>query len=139
MNRYTDNIVSIRPWIDTPERGLERQIHREPVSFYAGEWRVYPLAGELLRNGQFVHVEPKAMDVLTTLVSRAGQVVTRAELLEENWEARFQVADESLTRCIAALRKAFDDSPKNSRYIRTIPKRGYQFVAPVFFDRPDGG
>ncbi len=70
------------------------------------------------------------MEVLLALVARAGELLTREELLEKVW-SDVHVQEEVLTRAIADLRKALDDDRKDPRYIETIPKRGYRVVAPV--------
>lgn len=70
--------------------------------------------------------------VLGCLLQRAGQVVSREQLQREVWgESTFVDFDHGLNFCMAQIRSALDDDPAAPRFIRTIPKRGYQFVAPV--------
>src|SRR5215472_11579291 len=84
----------------------------------------------LTRAGQRVALEPKALRVLTLLVSRAGRLVDKQELLELVWPNTF-VEENTLTRTIGILRRELGDSPRESRVIETVPTRGYRFIAPV--------
>ena len=81
-------------------------------------------------GGQVVQVQPKIMDVLVCLAGRAGEVVTREELLGTVW-AGTHVTEHVLARAISELRKVFDDSAQQPRVIETIPKVGYRLIAPV--------
>jgi Tol biopolymer transport system component/DNA-binding winged helix-turn-helix (wHTH) protein len=104
-----------------------------PQPFLLGEWRVEPSLNQItqLERGSVPkRVTPKAMEVLLALVGRAGELLTREELLERVWSG-VHVQEEVLTRAIADLRKAFDDDRKEPRYIETIPRRGYRVVARV--------
>ncbi|MEO1034931.1 MAG: winged helix-turn-helix domain-containing protein [Pseudomonadota bacterium] len=98
--------------------------------FCVGEWDVQPLRGRIVHGDTRQHLEPRIMEVLICLASRAGEVVERDELLHRVWGER-AVTDEPLTRCIAELRRALGDTRKNPKFIQTIPKRGYRLVAPV--------
>lgn len=75
-------------------------------------------------------IEPKIMKLLECLVDNAGEVVSRAELLEQVWGERYG-GDESLSRGISLLRRAFGDTRNGREYIETVPKRGYRLVASV--------
>lgn len=85
-----------------------------------------------------VHLEPKVMSVLVMLARQRDDVVSRSELIDRIWGVEHG-ADESLTRAISQLRKAFNDSRGEPQFIETIPKRGYRFLAPVapIEDQPD--
>lgn len=82
------------------------------------------------RDGEEQFVEPKIMKVLEALINNAGKVVTREKLIDEIWGIGYGT-DERLTRAIYILRKALKDTGKPSRYIRTIPKTGYQLIADI--------
>ena len=75
-------------------------------------------------------VEPKVMNLLQVLVDNAGAVVTRAELLDQVWSENFG-GDESLSRGISLLRRAFCETRGGHQYIETVPKRGYRLVATI--------
>lgn len=84
----------------------------------------------LSKAGQRLALEPKALRVLMFLVSRAGSLVDKQELLESIWPKTF-VEENTLTRTIAALRKELGDSSRDSKLIETVPTRGYRFIATV--------
>lgn len=84
----------------------------------------------LLKDGTTVRLTPKAFDTLFVLVQHASQVVEKEQLLKEVWPDIF-VEEGSLSHNIHGLRKALGDDSSEPRYIETIPKRGYRFVAPV--------
>ena len=101
-----------------------------PSRLQIGEWWADRTTNELGRGPETVRVEPKAMEVLMALVGRAGQVVSREELLAAVWPG-VVVGDEALTQSIIKLRRALGDSPRSPAYIETISKRGYRLIAPV--------
>ncbi len=84
----------------------------------------------LSRAGQRIALEPKALRVLTLLVSRAGRLVDKQELLGSVWPDTF-VEENTLTRTIANLRRQLGDSSRDSKLIETVPTRGYRFIAHV--------
>lgn len=89
-------------------------------------------AGELRKNGAKLRLQGQPLQVLATLLNRAGDVVTREELRGQIWAAdTFVDFDHSLHNAIARLREALGDSAEDSRYIETLPRRGYRFIAPV--------
>src|SRR5215510_6097535 len=77
-----------------------------------------------------VHIEPLVFDLLSYLVKRAGQVVTREAIVEQVWQGRF-VSDATVSSCIKSVRKALGDSGESQTYLRTIRGRGFQFTAAV--------
>ena len=99
--------------------------------FRLGAWKVSPLTGEIESAGQITRLEPKVMEVLVVLAGHDGELVTRDALLDSVWGARAATSDEPLTRCIAQLRQALGDSPRNPKFIQTVPKRGYRLIVPV--------
>jgi DNA-binding winged helix-turn-helix (wHTH) protein/Tfp pilus assembly protein PilF len=98
--------------------------------FVTGEWKVAPTRNLLVRGDEEVRVEPRVMDVLVHLAGRAGEVVSKEELVERAWEGRL-VTDDVLTVTIYALRKALGDDARRPRYIETVSRRGYRWIAPV--------
>ncbi|MEH6567499.1 MAG: winged helix-turn-helix domain-containing protein [Halioglobus sp.] len=77
--------------------------------------------------GQF-SMEPKVMNLLQVLVDNAGNVVSRSELLDQVW-GKHSGGDESLSRAISLLRRAFGEVRGGNQYIETVPKRGYRLAA----------
>ncbi|WHZ20687.1 MAG: hypothetical protein OJF55_002836 [Rhodanobacteraceae bacterium] len=84
----------------------------------------------LLVHGQSVTLTPKVFDTLVLLVERAGHVVSKDELMAALWPRGF-VHESNLTKHIWLIRRALGDGEDESRYIETVPKLGYRFVAPV--------
>jgi DNA-binding winged helix-turn-helix (wHTH) protein/TolB-like protein/Tfp pilus assembly protein PilF len=95
-----------------------------------GSWWFHPELNRLRDANSVIHLEPKAALVLKLLVERAGEPVTRQELLNTVWKG-VVVSDDALTQVIIKLRKALGDSSREPRYIQTIPKRGYCLLADV--------
>ena len=84
----------------------------------------------LLKAGQPLALNPKAFDLLTVLVNKHGQIVSKDELLETVWEGSF-VEENNLTVHISALRKIFGEKKNEHQFIATIPGKGYKFVAEI--------
>ncbi len=104
----------------------------KPNGFVTGEWAVIPSRNLLVRGQEQVRVEPRVMDVLVHLAERAGEVVSKEELVEKVWEGR-HVTDDVLTVTIYALRKAMGDDARRPRYLETVSRRGYRWIAPTKF------
>jgi DNA-binding winged helix-turn-helix (wHTH) protein len=98
------------------------------VSF--GPFCLHDKSRLLERDGVAIKLGSRAMDILQLLVSRAGEVVTKDELMAHGWPGLF-VNETSLRVQIAELRKALGDGKAGARYIANVPSRGYCFVAPV--------
>jgi TolB-like protein/DNA-binding winged helix-turn-helix (wHTH) protein/Tfp pilus assembly protein PilF len=97
-----------------------------------GVYEVDTRRGELRRNGIPLKLREQSLLVLTTLLEHAGDVVTREELRQVLWPSDvFVDFDHSLSMAILKLREALNDSVNNPRYIETVPKRGYCFIAPA--------
>ena len=89
-------------------------------------------AGELLRNGAKLRLQQQPFEILRVLLEKPGEVVTREELRERVWPAdTFVDFDHSLYTAITKLREALHDSSEHPRFIETLSRRGYRFVAPV--------
>jgi TolB-like protein/DNA-binding winged helix-turn-helix (wHTH) protein/Tfp pilus assembly protein PilF len=89
-------------------------------------------SGDLHKEGRRVPLQEQPFRVLAMLLERPGEVVTREELQARIWPADTYVGfDEGLNTAIRKLRIAFGDSADNPRFIETLPRRGYRFVAPV--------
>lgn len=91
-----------------------------------GPFRLNPPERLLLRDGQPVALPPKAYDLLVTLVMHSGRLVSKEELLKDVWPGTF-VEEANLSYTVSLLRKALGDDSEPSRYIETVPKRGYRF------------
>ncbi|MGH9348114.1 MAG: winged helix-turn-helix domain-containing protein [Vicinamibacterales bacterium] len=101
-----------------------------PRFFQFGPYVLDPPRHLLFKRGVSVALTPKAFEILTVLVRRAGEVVTREELLAECWPG-YIVQEANLTNHVFTLRQALGDKIGAHRYIVTVPGRGYKFVAEV--------
>ena len=98
--------------------------------FRLGDWEVQPRRNELVSGQETRHLEPKAMDLLVFMTSRAPEVVSKNAIIDSVWEGRI-ISEGTLSNTIAELRRALGDDARHPHYIETIPKRGYRLVAPV--------
>lgn len=94
-----------------------------------GPFRLLGRHGPLLREGQEIKLQPKALATLWTLVRQAGEVVTKQALMDAVWPGTV-VGDDALTFQIQALRRALEDDPKSPRYLLTAHRVGFRFVLP---------
>ena len=89
-------------------------------------------SGELRRNGSRVKLQEQPLQVLQALLQHPGTVVSREELRQRVWPAdTFVDFDRGLYSTLARLRDALNDSAESPRYIETVPRRGYRFIAPI--------
>ena len=89
-------------------------------------------AGELRKNGTRVRLQEQPLQLLVTLLERPGDVLTRDELRQKLWPAdTFVDFDHSLNTAINKIREALGDSAASPRYVETLARRGYRFIAPV--------
>src|ERR1700687_4450994 len=97
-----------------------------------GVFEVDVRAGEVRKQGVRIKLQEQPFHVLTVLLQRPGEVITREELRSQNWPAdTFVDFDNSLNTAINKLREALGDSADNPRFIETLPRRGYRFIAQV--------
>ena len=95
-----------------------------------GAWTASPALNLLERDAQSIRIETRAMDVLMVLAGQAGAVVPVEELLATVWKG-VVVGEGSVYLAIRQLRQVFEDAADSTRYIETIPKRGYRLIVPV--------
>ena len=97
-------------------------------------------SGELRKNGTKLRIQEQSLQVLALLLAHPGEPVTRDELRNQLWPAdTFVDFDHSINAAIKRLREALSDEAENPRFIETLPRRGYRFIAPVnrpFDDAP---
>src|SRR5712672_2135564 len=95
-----------------------------------GDFQVDFVSGELRRNGHVVRLKPQPCKVLSLLVARPGQLVSREEIQQEVWGGdTFVDFERGLNSCIKQIRTALCDDRDSPRYIETIPRRGYRLIA----------
>ena len=97
-----------------------------------GPFEVNLRSGELRKSGRLVKLQEQPFQVLAALVERPGEIVTREELREKVWPANTYVDFyNSLNIAVGKLRQALKDDAAKPRYIETLPRRGYRFIAAV--------
>src|SRR5262245_47552250 len=103
---------------------------QEKASFCFGPFRLDVAERLLLRDGEAIQLPPKAFETLLVLVENSGRLVTKKELIDRLWPDAF-VEEANLANNISLLRKVLDDDRQDSKYIKTVTKSGYRFVAAV--------
>ena len=101
-----------------------------PTEASFGAFRLLPTQFLLLEGGKPVRLGSRALEILIVLVGRAGELVSKDELMGRVWPNIF-VEPANLTVHISALRRTLRDGCNGNRFIITVPGRGYRFVAPV--------
>ncbi len=89
-------------------------------------------SGELRKSGVKIRLREQAFQVLSELLERPGEVVTREELRDRLWpDGTFGDFDHSLNAAVNSIREVLGDSAASPRFVETVPRRGYRFIAPV--------
>ena len=96
-----------------------------------GTFEVDLPAGELRKAGVKLKLTGQPFQVLTILLERPGEVVARDELQKRLWPNTFVDVDHNLNTAINKIREVLSDSAESPRFVETVPRRGYRFVAPV--------
>jgi DNA-binding winged helix-turn-helix (wHTH) protein/TolB-like protein len=103
-----------------------------PPRFRFGLFEFDTATRELRREGTLVRLQSQPAHVLGCLIARAGHVISRQDLCIAVWGSEtFVDFERGLNFCIAQVRSALGDDSNTPRFVRTIPRRGYQFIAPV--------
>lgn len=102
-----------------------------------GVFEVDLTTGELRKNGTLIRLQEQPFQVLAMLLERPGDLVTRDDLRNKLWSAdTFVDFDHSLNTAVNKLREALGDVASNPRFVQTVARRGYRFIAPVQESRP---
>src|ERR1051326_5223266 len=97
-----------------------------------GSFEINLQTNELRKNGMRLRLSGQPSQVLAVLIEHAGELVTREELHSTLWKAdTFVDFDHGLNNAVARIREVLDDSSGTPRYVETIPRRGYRFIAPL--------
>jgi predicted ATPase/DNA-binding winged helix-turn-helix (wHTH) protein len=103
-------------------------LETSPLSYQFGEFRLDLERGCVLKAGDEIKLRPKVYEALKYLVEHPGRLIGKQELMQAVWPDAF-VTDDSLVQCTVELRRALDD--RNQKLLKTVPRRGYLFAAPV--------
>ena len=105
-----------------------------------GTFEVDLNTGELAKNGRRLKLQEQPFRILSLLLQQPGQTITREQLKEALWPSdTFVDFDHSLNAAVAKLRQALGDSAENPRFVETLARRGYRFLAPVEFTNGSSG
>src|SRR5687767_11352071 len=105
----------------------ERQIQ---CIYEFGKYRIETDERLLKRGSEVIHLPPKVIDLLLVLVESGGRVLSKDELMKRVWADSF-VEETNLTHNISLLRRVLGEKQSGEKFIETIPRRGYRFVAEV--------
>lgn len=109
-----------------------------PSRLAFGAFELHTDSGELFREGERVPLQHQPAQLLELLARRAGEVVSREEIRERIWGAETYVdSEQGINYCVRQVRQALEDEAATPRFVETVPRRGYRFVAPVAA-LPDG-
>src|SRR6476659_4818065 len=110
--------------------GQETRSPSELVHF--GVFEANLRSGELRKNGVKIRLPGQPFEVLAAMLERPGEVVTREELQKRLWpDGTFVDFDHSLNNAINKIREVLGDSAESPRFVETLARRGYRFIAPV--------
>src|SRR5882724_9874543 len=105
----------------------------DPICTLAfGPFEYDELSGQLRKHGTLLRLQGKPLQILSVLVNRPGQIISRDELRHHLWGGTtFGDFEQGLNSAVNKLRQTLGDSADQARYIETVPARGYRFIAPV--------
>src|SRR5215813_123953 len=114
---------------------MESGARTQSVRF--GEFELDLAAGELCRNGSRLKLQEQPLQILQILLERPGKIIPREELQKRVWPSdTFVDFDHGINNAIKRLREALSDNAETPRYIETLPRRGYRFIAPLTTLKP---
>jgi len=103
-----------------------------PSTFTFGDFQIDPAAGELRKRGRKLRIPQQSVQMLAILVAAAGEIVTREQLRDALWTRDTHVDfDRGINKGITRLRQVLGDAAQRPRFIETVPRRGYRFIAAV--------
>jgi DNA-binding winged helix-turn-helix (wHTH) protein/TolB-like protein len=103
-----------------------------PARYRFGVFEFDALTLELRKAGREVHVRPQALRLLALVLDQRGQLVPRETIHQALWgDETFVDFDQGVNHCVRQLRAALGDDAESPRYIQTLPRRGYRFIAPI--------
>jgi Tol biopolymer transport system component/DNA-binding winged helix-turn-helix (wHTH) protein len=115
-------------------------VSKQQQGFRFGLFEVHLHARELRKSGVRLKLQEQPFAVLLLLLERAGGIVTREEIQKHLWpEDTYVDFDNAINSAVRKLREVLCDSPEHARFVETIPRRGYRFIAPVQEINQEGG
>src|SRR5258707_11610305 len=97
-----------------------------------GAFELNPITGQLRKNGVKIRIQQQPLQILIALLERRGEVLSREELRQRLWAAdTFVNFEHSLNVAVRRLRESLGDDAENPRFVETVARMGYRFVAPI--------
>src|ERR1700745_3703396 len=128
MTSERHNVV----WYALPRQGFMPHAAQSNSVRRFGPFEIDLPSTELRKRGMRLRLSGQPFQVLAILIERSGDLVTREELRSKLWSAdTFVDFDHGLNNAVARIREVLDDSSDAPRYIETMPRRGYRFIAPL--------
>src|SRR6202521_6083300 len=127
-------MVDSRPEVHVPRSSLLlfTEVAMPPRRIQFGAFELDSAAGELRKHGIKIRLQEQPLQILRQLLEHPGEVVTREDLQKRIWPAdTFVDFDHGLYSAVQRLRDALSDTAETPRYVETLPRRGYRFIAPV--------
>src|SRR5215472_8895080 len=110
--------------------GAAPEVDRRPVHF--GVFELNPCSGELRKHGVRVRLQDQPLKLLLCLIETPGEICTREDLIRRIWpEGIFVDYERGLNVAVTRLRQVLGDSADTPRYVETLGRKGYRFIAPV--------
>jgi Tol biopolymer transport system component/DNA-binding winged helix-turn-helix (wHTH) protein len=135
VSRVNTGMYNDTKWNERNMRGDEQREGPRTVRF--GIFEVDLAAGELRREGTLVKLQDQPFRLLALLLERPGAVVTREELRAALWpDGSFVDFEYGVNTAVKKVRNALGDSVENPRFVQTIPRKGYRFIAPAAHEAP---
>jgi DNA-binding winged helix-turn-helix (wHTH) protein len=107
-------------------------IRQQQAMFQFGVYEINTNARELRKHGVKIKLQDQPLEILLLLLASPGEVITRQQIQQQLWpENTFVDFDNAINSAVRKLREALGDTPENPRFIETLARRGYRFVAPV--------
>jgi Tol biopolymer transport system component/DNA-binding winged helix-turn-helix (wHTH) protein len=120
---------------DTPGVGNAMLAPAAVKVYRFGVFELNPVSRQLLKNGREIHLQEQPLRVLLFLLERPCEVVTRENLRERLWPTEtFIEFDDGLNTAVQKVRQVLGDDARNPRFVETVPRHGYRFIAPVRVD-----
>ena len=125
-------IQAHRPVYTTRNLGIAMSTSEQQRVVRFGVFTFDPRAGELVKQGRKLKIQGQPVEILAMLLERPGEIVTREEFQKRLWpENTFVDFEHSLNAAVKRLRDAMCDSAAAPRYVETLARRGYRFIASV--------
>src|SRR3954451_23485679 len=117
---------------DLARAGMTGTKQQQRTTIQFGVFELNPGSGELRKHGVRLKLQEQPLQILLVLLAHAGEVVTREEIQKGLWpEGTYVDFDNAINSSVRKLREALGDSPENPRFVETLARRGYRFIAPV--------